>query len=89
MEDTQELSVGEQNLLPIIPEPASDPAAARQSLLLHLFQTLDLTDRDGVTSLEKSIEIAVARRRRALNDKISPLLKLPAELIVAISWRMG
>jgi hypothetical protein len=81
MEDTKEPSNAEHTLSPIITEPTSDSAAARQSSLLHLVQTLD---RDGLADLEKSIRIEIAGRRRVLNDKISPLLRLPAELIVAI-----
>ena len=84
MADTNGPSDGERSLSPRIPSPASGSAAARQSLLLHLFQALNLNDRDGVASLEKSIEIAIASRHRALNDKNSPLLRLPTELIVAI-----
>ena len=88
MKDTKESSDGEQSLSPMIPDPASDSAAARKSLLLHLIQTLDHSDRDGVTSLEKSIKLAITRRRRVLNEKNSPLLKLPAELIVAIGCQV-
>jgi hypothetical protein len=84
MADTNGPSDGERSLSLRIPSPASGSAAARQSLLLHLFQALNLNDRDGVASLGKSIEIAIASRRRALNDKNSPLLRLPTELIVAI-----
>jgi hypothetical protein len=84
MADTNGPSDGERSLSLRIPSPASGSAAARQSLLLHLFQALNLNDRDCVASLEKSIEIAIASRHRALNDKDFPLLRLPTELIVAI-----
>jgi len=47
---------------------------------------LDHNDFDGIASLENSIKIAIADRRRVLNDKNSPLLRLPTELIVAIGY---
>ena len=73
MEDTKRPSDGEHNIPSEITDPTSDSAAARQSLLLHLVQTLD---RDGLVNLEKSITIAIAGRRHVLNDKISPVLRL-------------
>jgi hypothetical protein len=72
--DTKRPSDGERTISSEITDPTSDSAAARQSSLLHLVQTLD---RDGLVNLEKSIVIAIAGRRHVLNDKISPLPRLP------------
>ena len=73
MEDTQRPSDGEHNISSEITDPNADSAAAKQSLLLHLAQTLN---RDGLVNPEKSITIAIAGRRHVLNDKISPVLRL-------------
>jgi hypothetical protein len=71
---------------PIISIPASDSAATNQPLLSSLIQTLEQTDSEGVASLERSIRTTIARRRRAFNDKNSPLLRLPIELLVMIAY---
>jgi hypothetical protein len=86
MQHSKELSDGEQDHLKITADP--DSATTRQSFLLHLFQTLNLSDRDGVACIAKSTKIAIALRLRVLNDEIHPLLKLPAELIVAIGYQV-
>jgi hypothetical protein len=86
MQHSKELSDGEQDHLEITADP--DSATTRQSFLLHLFQTLNLSDRDGVACIAKSTKIAIALRLRVLNDEIHPLLKLPAELIVAIGYQV-
>jgi hypothetical protein len=83
MGDSKQSFDGEHDLPTITADLTPDSVTIRQSFSLHLFQTLNLSDGEGAASLEKSIEIAIARRR-ALNDKNSPLLRLPAELIVAI-----
>jgi hypothetical protein len=84
MGDSKQSFDGEHDLPTITADLTPDSVTIRQSFSLHLFQTLNLSDGEGAASLEKSIKIAIARRRRALNDKNSPLLRLPAELIVAI-----
>jgi hypothetical protein len=86
MGNAKEQSDDERALSPIIPNPASDSAAAIQPFLLSLVQTLEQTDRDDVASLERSIRTTIACRRRDLNDKISPLLRLPTELLVTIGY---
>jgi hypothetical protein len=86
MGDTKEQSDGERALSSIVPDPASDSAAATQPFLLYLVQTLEQTDRDDVASLERSSRTTIACRRRDLNDKNSPLLRLPTELLVTIGY---
>lgn len=86
MRDTTEPSGGVRALPPVIPDPASDSATANQPFLLSLAQTLEQNDSDGVASLEKSIKLAIATHRRALNEKDSPLLRLPTELIAMIGY---
>lgn len=86
MEGTKQPSDDERTLSPIISNLASDSSAATQPLLSSLIQTLEQTDLDGVASLERSIRTIIACRRRALNDKNSPLLRLPTELLVTIGY---
>lgn len=81
MGDIKEQPDGERAL-----DPASDSAAATQPFLLYLVQTLEQTDRDDVASLERSSRTTIACRRRDLNDKNSPLLRLPTELLVTIGY---
>lgn len=88
MLDIQEPSGSERAYLQIIPDPDSNPAAAIQALVLPLIPTLNQSDRDGVTSLVKSIVTTISRRRRALNDTNSPLLRLPTELLVEIGYQV-
>jgi hypothetical protein len=86
MGDSKGSSDGELDLLTTTAD--LDSAITRQSFLLHPFQTLNLSNRDGVACIQKSTEIAIAIRLRVLNDEISLLLKLPAELIVAIGYQV-
>jgi hypothetical protein len=86
MGDTKEQSDGERALSPIVPDPASDSAATTQPILSSLVQTLEQTDRDDVASLERSIRSTIACRRRDLNDKNSPLLRLPTELLATVGY---